>query len=264
MPAIDPERLNRYLGELSTIIAQPEAVIKVLDELFSFYADRTKRSSVVIQSTDTIIGYGTPSPVIRKAQQTLRASVAESEVDPMSLIQALWDSGEREMRLAAISLLADLRWPMTLEWVERMASVSRDPRVINELASQGLAGWNEVQAEDLMRLLEKWLKGPQPQLQQLGLLILLEHIDSAPHELLPDYFRLLTEAAERLQKPAQSSFHRVIKRLARWNPAETAQFLLDEGRRHNWHEPYRQLAQATVEAFPESQQREIRATLKPD
>jgi hypothetical protein len=261
MPAVDPERLNRYLAELEAALDQPESVVKVLDELFGFYADRTRRSSAVIQSTDTMIGYGAPRPVVRKAQQTLRAGVAEFEVDPSPLMQALWASGEREMRLAAIPLLALLRWTETIEWVERMASDSLDPMVINELARQGLAGWTDLQSADLMQMLEKWLRGDQPQLQQLALLILLEHIESASDELLPSYFRLLTEAAGRVQKPAQSTLRRVIMRLAQWNPAETAQFLLDEGRRHNWHEPYRQLVQSTVEAFPESQRREIRATL---
>ncbi len=93
------------------------------------------------------------------------------------------------------------------------------------------------------------------------MLLLLQHIEAASSAWLPRYFNLMAGAADGIDRQAQPILRQALRRLAAWNPAETAQFLLDEGRGNNWRPEYRQLVEEVIDSFPQAQQRELRSTL---
>lgn len=261
MPAIDPARLDERMAGIAVLIGQPEEMIKELEALFEFYADRTRRSPAVARATDSISHFGAPNPVVRKAQRTIHRQIVESELDPEPLIETLWHAGEREMRLVAVGLLGELPWPLAVEWAEEMAESSSDPKVVRQLARQGLSGWRELPLEKVLPLMENWLHRDSQSFQLLALQLLREQLEAATSDQVLEFFRVLSGSAGRIHSSARAELRTLIHRLAELNPPEAAQFLLDEGRSHYWDSSYKSLIQGALESFPRAQQQEIRSAL---
>ncbi|MFP3853133.1 MAG: DNA alkylation repair protein [Anaerolineales bacterium] len=261
MPAIDPARLDEKLAGISALIGQPEEMLKELEALFEFYADRTRRSPAVARATDSVSHFGAPEPVVRRAQRSIHHQVVQNELDPEPLIECFWHAGEREMRLLAVGLMTELPWLQAVEWAEEMAETTQDPKVIQSLSQQGLAGWREISLEEVLPLMRIWLHRDSQSFQLLALQLLREQLEAATSDQVLEFLRVLSGSAGRVRTSARAELQNLFRRLAELNPPETAQFLLDEGRSHHWEAGYQSLVKEALESFPGAQQQEIRAAL---
>jgi hypothetical protein len=249
------------MDQAASLADQPAEMIGALREVFAFYADRTRRPSTVIHAADTVSSYDAPGPVIRQARRSLQLEFDRGGLAAEPLIEALWQAGDRELRLLAIPLFEALAWQEAVARAEQLLQDNRDPRVLQAFADTEYAAWLDGPDPTVLPLLARWLGMKNEQLPRLALLILLRRLDQASSDRLPAYFELLQGLAGTLPPQAQRALRRVVRKLAGWNPAEAAQFLLDEARRNNWKSPYRELIQDCLEAFPAAQRQEISAAL---
>lgn len=261
MPAIDPHELIRQINEAMTHVDDSQELLAALRNIFSYYSDRTRRPAAVLNSSDTIRSFGSPEPVVRQVRRALINSIEKGNLNPADQIQALWSAEQREIRLVAIGLIKLMSWQAAVHTVENLMKNNRDRRVVEAISRLDWQSWPDVPDEARLQVYGRWLASDSSQLQQLSLLILVQLTAATSATSVPLYFDMLAGQADRLEPSAGPLFRQVIGQLAHRNPAETAQFLLDEARGSGWSRLYRRLIDDCLDAFPPLQRAEIEAAL---
>lgn len=262
MPAINPSLLERQIGSTMEEASDAVRFVRSIRELLEFYADRTKRST---RTSEALI-FGrvlrVPKPVMQAITGAIHTRVALDESVKLVASQMLWDIGQREPRMIAVSLMSSVNQAEIARRFELWASDCDDDEVLRWIAREGLAGWRRQPEPSLWLVLGAWLDHRSGRVQLLA----IHCLHAAMHEWqddakFPQVFELLRARIGNLRGAPRAGFQDLIQTLARRSPQETARFLMDEHARKA-PDALRML-RASLDAFPAALRAELEALLSP-
>lgn len=261
MPAIRPERLRRRAAEVAATVEDPPELERRLLDLLEFYADRTRRAPEAISAADASSAFGVPPPVLVAIERSLLAALPADLVIKSSTVEMLWAMGYRESRMLAAAILSSLDWEQSHEQVEGYIRLSGDRRVQRELAEKGLQGWRAANLSEVRKVLARWLRARDDRVLRLALVAIRTQVAASSPTALRPYYQLLEGLPPRVYQSAAAELQEVVAALAAQNPAEAAQYLMDELRGSNRSAHHRQLIKSTLAAFPGPQREKLTAIL---
>jgi hypothetical protein len=228
MPAIQPARLRKQVQRLLETFDQPDIFVSLLHELLEFYADRTLRSSQVIEAAPLLNSYRVPKPVMRFIERDLAASIVAQPEAAFNLADALWNQRWLETRLLALTILGRLPTSnpdLISERVREWGSSCKEEKVLKALASDGVQRLRKEQREDFIRLLEDWYSsGELPQVL-LGLRSTPDLLKDKKFDNLPLIFRWVGPLVRDVDLEFKEDLREVMRYLIRRSPQETAFFI---------------------------------------
>lgn len=228
MPAIRPARLSAQIDELVATFDEPVAFSRAMHELLNFYADRTLRSSQVIEATPLLHSYRITPPVMRQIEKTLQARIDEAPEQALILADQLWSERWLETRLLAITILGNLPGDFSQEIVSRITAwgmACKEDKVLRALLSKGLAHIRLIAFDEYLLLLESWLLSPDTGKAYLGIHALPALLKIESFENLPLIFRWLMPLVREVNSAHKNDLIYVIRLLIQRSPQETAFFL---------------------------------------
>jgi hypothetical protein len=263
MPTIRPAELRRQADAIADLIDQPEAMLKALVKLLTFYADRIRRAPGSMTPSEAAPGFGVPRPVVHALASSFQRQLDVVPAQRQNLIDTLWDAGFSETKALAAELLSDVPWPHVIEQVEKWARLADDPGSVEVLAVEALSHWDRQDQEAVVGPITRWLRSRTPALNRLGLLAIQHQARSVSDARLSIYFGSLEGLIGRFEGAAQRTLLEILSDLIDRNPSETARFLIDELRRHNLNPKYVSFVRQLLARFPEPQRSELGHTLSP-
>ena len=227
MPAIDQSRLKTQTALLSEHFRDPEAFVRILNDILDFYTNRTIRSAQTTQRF-ALPTYHTPRPVLRQIELEL-ATLAEAQPsEAIALTEALWKDRSLESHLLAARLLGMIPPALAMPGLTRLPSwlsQSTDELVRKALLTEALERLRQENPDALFLLLEEWLKSPRATLQVWGLRALIPLLNQPDFENLPAVFRILRPAIEHAGPSTQLELQECLEALARVSLTETVFFI---------------------------------------
>jgi hypothetical protein len=196
--------------------------------------------------------------VITALARALAAEVS-GQAEALALAGALWSFPLREPRLLAADILAAWDGVEVAEWVADRAHGTADLRLLEALASTGLAAWRNGDRARAFHRAGAWLGGPNTHARELGLLLLLSIVEEGRSDDLRLVINLLAASPEVGVGTERKTLARLLISLARRTPRETARFLLDGVRRGN--HAIAHVARQTLSALPPKQRQILEETL---
>jgi len=227
MPAIDLSRLKTQTALLSEHFGDPDAFVRVLDELLDFYTNRTIRTAQITQRF-ALPTYHTPKAVLRQIGLELATQAESHPSEAIALTDALWKKQSLEAHLLAARLLGLIPPALAMPGLTRLPSwlsQSTDDLVRKALLTEALERLRHENPEALFLLLEDWLKSPRAALQVWGLRALIPLLNQPAFENLPAVFRILRPTLERAGPSTQLELQECLDALARVSVTETVFFL---------------------------------------
>lgn len=259
MPAVDPTRLEREIGEVLEAFADPVAFRRACLDLLDRYAERARRPGPATAADDSPAALGVPRPVVRSLQRALVGRARQEPEAARPLAQVLFETGAREAQLLAVSLLAAVT-PADLDpaAVEAWAKAASDPVVRRALLDEALAAWRREQPEAFLRQVRLWTRQGRQ-----GQTLALEALEAAARDegfrALPSLLDLLERQVEAVRGQRRRALLGVVEALAERSPAEAAQFLLDSLARGRTGAQW--LTRHALPAFPEAYRQRLRQGL---
>jgi len=228
MPAIQPARLRQQIMPLIDTFDQPGKFVSSLHDLLEFYADRTLRSSQVIEAAPLLNSYRVPLPVMRFIERDLASSIDAQPVAAFELADALWQQSWVETRLLAITILGKLPTSppeMISDRARDWGSSCKEEIIIKALASRGVQRLRVEQPEHFFQLLENWYSsGELPQLL-LALRSTPDLVNERKFDNLPLVYRWIGPLVRDVDPEYKVDLREVIRSLIRRSPQETAYFI---------------------------------------
>lgn len=215
--AVDPQRLERQLNELTKLVGDPERLLRAIRELLDSYQVRRRSSGRLRASV--------PRPVLRALSRSLRAGLHGSPEATAEVATELWSADRPETRQLAAHLLAVEHGERAAQLAERWTHGSVAVEHIRELTEVGLAGWRSNQPEQFLQRCELWL---QDRYRLLGLYALRSAVADPRFEHLPQVYRLIEGLGGSLRGRPRRAMLELMQALARREPMETVQFLRGE------------------------------------
>jgi hypothetical protein len=227
MPAIDLARLKIQAARLAEKFYEPEAFVRVLNELLDYYTNRTIRTTQVVQRISAPT-YHTPRPVLRQIESELDTLAEKDPQKAVQLVKVLWKAESLEARLLAAYLMGSLPPEQALPilaLLQDWLSQSTDRQIRTALLTRGLARLRWEEPEAFFSILEGWLGSPQPGLQVWGFQALIPLLQDPKFENLPAVFRILRPAVQALGPATQLDFQACLAALESHSLTETVAFL---------------------------------------
>ncbi len=258
MPAVDPTRLEREIGEVLEAFADVAAFRRACLDLLGRYADRARRPGPATAADDSPAALGVPRPVVRSLQRALVGRARQQPEVARALAEALFQTGVREAQLVAVSLLAASLQAQPAPVVEAWAKATSDPVVRQALLDEALAAWRRQAPEAFLCQARLWLQQGRRG-QTLALEALAAAARDANYHALPSLLDLLERAVEDVRGERRRALLTVVEALAERSPAEAAQFLLQGLARGRAGAQW--LARHAMAAFPEVYRQRLRQGL---
>jgi hypothetical protein len=228
MPAINLPRLKRECDRIAAAYDHSDRFIQLLDELLSYYADRSKRAGQTGTPPPLIDAYHVPKPVIRQVLAEM-IPLAKSQPEPvLTLCDALWEVPNYEFRLIAANLLGQVTPMPPVRILDRVVSWSTplpEDRLLDEIFGPGLAGLLNESPDSLLRQVEEWLEDAEIARQRLGLLALKSLVSSKKFGNFPLLFHLISPLTRAHPAALRIELRGVIREIALLSPLECAYFL---------------------------------------
>jgi len=283
MPAIHLPRLRQQVGELVQNYANPEKFLRVLQDLFAFYGDHTKRVRQRTMKTTGLPAENVPPPVLRQIVLQLVPYADNAPHAVLVLSRSLWSFAHLEHRLLATMLLGKLPLNYSkdvLLLVPQWCRQNHEEAILVSLATHSL---EKIQKEDpdmLLGHIETWLypqkDTPQDEaeqgkkidtlaqlnMQKLGLSAMLPMIGSQTFVNLPKVYSLLKPMLREATTVLRPYLVDVLRPLARRSPQEVAFILRTElSASSNKHLIW--LARRVLDDLPPEHQTKLRALIFP-
>lgn len=228
MPAIQLARLKNQLNELAGKFNDVEAFIGELHDLYSFYADRTRRPRRVAEATPLVPSYQVAPQVLRQLERVLIPKIKADPEIASALAHRLWKERWLETQLLAITVLGHL--PPTpperiLTPVSDWAMECKEERLLQAMVSKGIAPLRVGERERLLEAVEDWLSSSELPLLLIGLRSLPPILKDENFENLPLIYRWISPLVREVDLDTQAELLQVIQALAKRSPKETAFFL---------------------------------------
>ena len=228
MPAIQLERLRGQVAQVGDLFLQPAELVRRLQDLFEFYADRTRRSGQVGSRVPLLPHQNIPLPVLRELNQELRKRAGQvTTADVLRAADALWAAGSYEMRLLSAGLLsAAAGSPAEISSrLESWSAQTREKAIIATLLESGHAALERNSPGAWLGLTRRWLEDGRPEVKAAGLEAAGLMIQETGYENYPMIFSLLAPLFQSPPPTLQSSLASLIRILAERSPNETIVFL---------------------------------------
>lgn len=228
MPAIQPTRLRQQVAQLVDNYSTSEKFIASLHELLAFYADRTLRSSQVVEAAPLLHSYRVAKPVMRFIERELAPFLDANLDEAIILADDLWKQRWLETRLLAISILGKIPTdppdPIS-DRARSWGSSCKEEKVLKTLASEGIRRLRIEQFDQYLQLLEDWYSADQLPQTLLGLRSTPSLLNSKEFDNLPLVFRWIAPLLRESDQEYKDDLTEVLRCLARSSPRETAFFI---------------------------------------
>jgi hypothetical protein len=229
MPAVNPENLSRRIESALLLLGEPRQFARACYELLEFYADRTKRRNTAMGQVETARVLRVSRPVMRTLCMEIQRFEHEEQADWLEAAELMWNTGVREGRFIAASLLNKASPENAPIYAEAWAETCEDVVALKWLASDGLSVWREQDPEIFLQVLKRWIDDQRLQVRHLALLLIANASrDSTFDKYLPETFRILHGISAKVRGGSAQSLYGLVRELAKRSPAETTKFLLDE------------------------------------
>ncbi len=228
MPAIQPVRLTRQIDELVTQFEHPLDFSSELHGLLNFYADRTLRSSQIIEAAPLLNSYRIMPPVMRQIEKSLQPRIMAAPEQALSLADYLWAERWLESRMLAITILGELPSGFANQIIQRITlwgEECREDKVLRALVSTGLQCVRLTAFVQYLSLIEGWLGSSNPLRVHLGIRSLPALLEMEIFENLPLVFRWLAPLVREINLEYKDDLIRILRILISRSPQETAYFL---------------------------------------
>ena len=266
MPAIHLQRLKQQVEGLVEHYADPEKFARHLQDLFTYYGDKTRRPSQKSKKAIGLPSENVPAPVLKQIvlQLTPYAETAPHAV--LNLSRSLWQHQILDFRQLAAMLIGKVPASYAEETFKRIESWSLGNREEQLLATLSTSSLNTIYQEEpdlLLEQVELWLepadedlkKSEVTSLQKIGINALAIFARDASYENLPQLYGLLKPRLKDAPKVLRPYLLDVLLPLAARSPQEVAYILRSLlGEDPNPHLKW--LARRTIDTLsPENQER---------
>jgi hypothetical protein len=257
MPAINPLALNDKLEAIFSPIIRTGEFGRAVDDLLSFYADRTKRSTAISAAHETASMMHVPAPVLRAICTRIHQRGRRQDDEWLLAAEELWGSGRFEMRLVSICMLKEAPPEKILEQSSKWAAESDDERVLRSLASEGIRTWLSSDHARVFEAAQEWISDDPT--RAFGLIVLGQLIESGSARNLPGIFKMLSGLSSSVRGTEQEALRSLLVKVADTSPAELTAFLLDEIASADLRSL--RFFRSVVEELPEPYQSQVRGAL---
>lgn len=227
MPAIQPARLKIQVAQLVEQFANPAAFVNRLNDLFFFYADRTRIPGRGGRKYSLTPSYHISKQVFRQIEKALNPLVSTQDQAALLLADTLWRDNWLESRLLALMILAwipPLPANRLVSRLEAWIKICKDDAPLLEALAVVLSGlW--AQSPLASDLVETWLKSPDLVVRKAGLRTIPYLVRHPSFLYLPGIFQLLTPFVQRSNLVPDPDVLAAVRELAVRTPQETAYFL---------------------------------------
>jgi hypothetical protein len=227
MPAIQPARLKIQVAQLVELFDNPSAFVRQLNDLFFFYADRTRIPGRGGRKYSRTPSYNVSKQVFRHIEKALQPLVLNQEQAALLLADTLWQDNWLESRVLALMILAwipPLPANRLVSRLDRWVIICKDDAPLLEALAVVLTGlWQ--QSRTASDTLESWLKSPDLVVRKAGLRTILYLVRLPSFVFLPGIYQLLTPFVQRSSLVPDPDLLAVVRELATRSPQETAYFL---------------------------------------
>ena len=259
MPAIQPTRLRFEVVSLVEQFDRPMEFLTSLHILLDFYADRTLRSSQVVDSAPLLNSYRVPKPVMRAIERELAPLVDADPEAALALADELWDRRWLETRLLAVSILGRVSadYPDSIsERAKKWGAKCKEDRVIKALAEDGIKRLRENQFDQYIQLLDDWYSSDNLSQITLGLRSTPSLLKSNDFDNLPLIFRWMGPLVRETDLELMDDLSDVLRSLAASSPNETAYFI-KQILASSSNDQAAKMLRRIVDEFPEEKQQQL-------
>jgi hypothetical protein len=265
MPAIQLDRLRKQTDELGELFPYSERVVKVVRDLFEFYADRTRRSRRTGEPESVIRYYRVPEPVLRRILFIFGPMVRDNPEQGLLLCDALWAEPVLEFRMLALRLLGEIDADPPGSITERIATWvldNHEERLQLAMADEALARLRVENVPAFLQMTESLIHSERERAQGLGLQALAILLKERRFENLPVIYRILAPRVYASKSSIRPYLVDVLGLLAEQSAQETAYFLREMLTADGGSKTAEWLTRHSLEAFPTEQKERLRAQLR--
>ncbi|MCI0521031.1 MAG: hypothetical protein L0Z70_12360, partial [Chloroflexi bacterium] len=172
MPAIQLARLRQQTAALAEKLTQPGDYLRLLHDLFDFYADRTHRPGQAGTPPPLIAAYDVPMPLLRQIAVDFHAFAHDHPAAALRLSLTLWEEAALETRWLAAALLGRLPVefaPYVLAQISEWAGEGVEDRLYTALVNLGFSRVRQEQPAALLDYARDQLAAPPLAQQRLGM-----------------------------------------------------------------------------------------------
>jgi len=264
MPAVNPTRLRFQIQDLLADFNRPPVFRRRLQELFSFYANRTLKFGDIPQQRSYLPAYHLPQPVVRQLKLDLNPVTKEQPSDALALADELWLDPYLEIRQIAIYILGvtpvDQPDPI-LERLQGWLSPELDSTLSSDLFSTGTQYLQETFPSDWESFIQSLLSMKEPKMIAAGIAGLSEGIKNPSFKNLPAVFRLVSPFLRQPEPDLMRELINLIEALAEYAPTETA-FFLRQSLSISDSPTTAQIVKGSLSFFPVDIQEDLKSSLK--
>lgn len=264
MPAVDPAHLRPQITNLIKTFESPPAFHRQLNDLFSFYANRTLRFGDSTQSGPNIPVYNLPHPVIRQLELDLKPLINTAPQAALNLADELWTDPFFEVKQVAVYILGtvpvETPEPVS-QRIDEWLSPQLDRALSSYLLSTGTHHLQESFPEAWETFVQSLLNQESPKTIALGLKALAEGVNNPSFSNMPAIFRLVSPFIREPQPEFMKELARLVESLIKNSPMETAYFL-KQTLSVSDSSLTKRLVKQNLSLLPENIQQELRTSLR--
>lgn len=264
MPAIQLSRLHDVLGQLFSLIDQPEQFHRALTDFLEQQADHAYRAGENIPTRPRTPAYHIPPLVIRQLELEFTEACKRQPDALFPIADHLWQDPHLELRHLAAHILGQMPSSHLKEVVDRLRTwvlTCDDRSVLMTLLERGTITLRRYSPLEMVTLLEEWLQGTENLHLRIGLHVIEWLVQDPQFENLPALFRLLAPLVKNPTTPIFNDLSRALQAMARRSGGETTFFL----RQMLASSPSPSTARLARQVLPElsaSQQQTLRTSLR--
>jgi hypothetical protein len=228
MPVIQPARLKTQASQLVELFNQPQAFVRVLNELFENYSDRTHRPGQTGKPQALLSAYNSPPPVVRQVWLEIKPIIDANPSAALTLCDVLWIQPFLEHRILAADILGQLPLMQKTEVIHRVYSwtcAETEYRLVDTVLERGLTRIRQQSIQDLLELAQGWLSSSESTDKQLGLRLLHQLVADPSFEYLPAIFRLLSPYLRLVSSSLRPEILSILTVVIHRSPPEAAYLL---------------------------------------
>ncbi len=264
MPAVNPARLNLQIADLLESFHSPKKFHKKIQELFSYYANRTLRQSEMADITPLMHMYHLPDPVLHQLKLALQPIINQEPQAALNLADVLWQDKFFEPRQMAIYLLGQTSGAgpdPIISRLENWLSPELEPALKEVIFFSGTQQLQSSFPQDWEAWIESLLNRDNTSWISMGLIALRAGLRFSPLEKLPVIFRVLSPFIREPHPGIMNEMTHLIEELAKQSPTETA-YYLKQSLSLSKSPSTRRLVRHCLPAFPEDARVELQRALK--
>ncbi|GAP05828.1 MAG TPA: hypothetical protein DEQ80_07100 [Anaerolinea thermolimosa] len=264
MPAIQLSRLRDALGQLFSLINQPEQFHRALVDFLEQQADHAYRAGENVPTRPRTPAYHIPPLVMRQLELELSEACRRQPEALLPIADHLWQDPHLELKHLAAHILGQMPSNHLKEVQERLRTWvlnCNDRSVLMTLLERGTVTLRRDSPLEMVTLLEGWLQETESLHLRTGLQVIEWLVQDPQFENLPAVFRLLGPLAKNPTTPIFNDLSRALQAMARRSGSETT-FFLRQILASSSNPATARLVRQVLPELSESQQQTLRTSLR--